>query len=994
MKKFGIVFVFMAVIFTCFSTSAFAADAIYSWAGSMGGTSADRGYSVAVDSSGNVYTTGFFNDTVDFDLGVGTANLTSAGSTDIFISKIDSSGAYVWAKKIGGTSNDEVYSIAVDASGNVYTTGYFTGTADFDPGAGTANLTSTGSSDIFISKLDSSGAYVWAVKIGSAFGDQGNSIAVDTSGNVYTTGFFGSTADFDPGAGTANLTPVGSGDTFISKLDSSGAYVWAKQIGSTSNDQGNSIAVDTSGNVYTTGYFNGTGDFDPDAGTANLTSSDDDIFVSKLDSSGAYVWARKMGGISSDYGNSIAVDSSGNVYTTGFFIDTADFDPGAGTANLTPAGSAEIFISKLDSSGANVRAKQFGNTGNDRAFSIAVDTSDNVYTTGFFEGTVDFDPNAGIVDVISNGGKDIFISKLDSSGLYVWVKQLGGISDEFGYSVAVDASNNVYTEGYFEGTADFDPGAGTANLTSAGSTDIFVLKLISVSAPTISTISASSQTPNTATLTGNITATGGVSSTIRGFDIGLDTSYTMTDITESGSYSTGTYTLNAVDLSCNTVYHYRAYSTNSIGTSTGSDDVFTTQSCPINNTSSSGGYQAVYNYLNLVLTPVKKIPIFEPEIEIEPEIKIVPEPIIPEVKLPKVVVENSKTTGVPAPVETPNISNPTPGKVADDNADVISIFETPIVKMLISVVPVMGIVLSSTASIAISMFASPLSMSEIFLIPMRLWALLMTALGLKKRNLPWGTVYDSVTKQPIDPAYVVLYDSEGKEVADSITDLDGRYGFLVGPGTYHIVASKTHYRFPSAKLRDNSTDELYNNLYFGSDIVVEKEGDVISVNIPLDAEGFDWNEFTKKEGKLTQFYSDRYKIITYISNILFIFGLVVAIIAAIVAPVNYNFGILILYIILFILRHTILKIKPQGVVLDKLTDTPISFAIVRVYSRASNREVIHKVTDRTGKYYCLIPNGEYYATVERKNSDGTYTKVYTGDSVIVTNGYFKDKFVV
>ena len=338
MKKFGIVFVFMAVIFTCFSTSAFAADAIYSWAGSMGGTSADRGYSVAVDSSGNVYTTGFFNDTVDFDLGVGTANLTSAGSTDIFISKIDSSGAYVWAKKIGGTSNDEVYSIAVDASGNVYTTGYFTGTVDFDPGAGTANLTSTGSSDIFISKLDSSGAYVWAVKIGSAFGDQGNSIAVDTSGNVYTTGFFGSTADFDPGAGTANLTPVGSGDTFISKLDSSGAYVWAKQIGSTSNDQGNSIAVDTSGNVYTTGYFNGTGDFDPDAGTANLTSSDDDIFVSKLDSSGAYVWARKMGGISSDYGNSIAVDTSGNVYTTGFFIDTADFDPGAGTSNLTPAG--------------------------------------------------------------------------------------------------------------------------------------------------------------------------------------------------------------------------------------------------------------------------------------------------------------------------------------------------------------------------------------------------------------------------------------------------------------------------------------------------------------------------------------------------------------------------------------------------------------------------------------------------------------------------------
>ncbi len=385
----------------------------YAWAKRMGGTGGDVARSVVVDASGNVYTTGAFNGTVDFDPGAGTANLTSAGVDDVFVSKLDASGNYLWAKRMGGTGSDVARSVVVDASGNVYTTGAFNGTVDFDPGAGTANLTSAGGEDIFVSKLNASGNHLWAKRMGGTTGEAGYGIAVDASGNVYTTGYFLGTADFDPGAGTANLTSAGVDDVFVSKLDASGNYLWAKGMGGTSIDIGYGIAVDASGNVYTTGSFNGTVDFDPGAGTANLTSAGgDDVFVSKLNASGNYLWAKRMGGTSIDIGYGIAVDASGNVYTTGSFIGTVDFDPGAGTANLTSAGGEDIFVSKLDASGNHLWAKRMGGTSVDIGYGIAVDAAGNVYTTGYFFFTVDFDPGASTANLISAGIGDIFVSKL------------------------------------------------------------------------------------------------------------------------------------------------------------------------------------------------------------------------------------------------------------------------------------------------------------------------------------------------------------------------------------------------------------------------------------------------------------------------------------------------------------------------------------------------------------------------------------------------------
>jgi len=178
-----------------------------------------------------------------------------------------------------------------------------------------------------------------------SIGGLGNSGAIDASGNVYTTGSFAGTVDFDPGSGVSNLTSSGGNDIFIQKLDANGNFIWVKQLGGISNDAGYSITTDASGNVYITGYFS------LNLGGGISSNGGYDIFIAKLDSNGNIVWIKSMGGTSSDYGESITTDASGNVYTTGFFYNTVDFNPGSGVSNLVSNGGYDIFIQKLDANG-------------------------------------------------------------------------------------------------------------------------------------------------------------------------------------------------------------------------------------------------------------------------------------------------------------------------------------------------------------------------------------------------------------------------------------------------------------------------------------------------------------------------------------------------------------------------------------------------------------------------------------------------------------------
>jgi len=454
------------------------------WAGQFGTSNRDVGWDIAVDSSGNVYTTGYFHGTVDFDPGSGVTNLVSSGAQDVFVTKMSSSGVLQWAKSFGGTETDEGNSVSVDASGNVYISGWFSATVDFDPGSGTNNLTSAGGFDAFVMKLNTSGAFAWAARFGATADDYSFGLALDSSGNPHTTGWFRGTVDFDPGTGVSNLvsTPFSGGgssdDAYVLKLSSSGAFVWAKSFGGADNGTGYSVDVDGSGNVYTVGTLYGTVDFDPGAGTSNLTSAGEiDVFVSKLDSSGSFVWAKSFGGTLDDYGYWVGVDGSGNVYTGGSFRGTADFDPGVGTSNLASAGETDMFVSKLDSTGSLAWAKRLGSTGPDIVQTLAVDNSGNVTIAGYFVGTVDFDPNAGTSNLTAVDGYDAFISRWNTSGSLVWVRGIGGTESETVLAVALDSADNVYVTGEYLQTVDFDPGSGTDNLTALSGFDVFVLKL-------------------------------------------------------------------------------------------------------------------------------------------------------------------------------------------------------------------------------------------------------------------------------------------------------------------------------------------------------------------------------------------------------------------------------------------------------------------------------------------------------------------------------------
>ena len=388
-----------------------------------------------------------------------------------------------WAKSMGRNGYDKGIAITIDASGNIYTTGFFENTTDFDPGPGIFNLTSNGGYDIFIQKLDSSGNFVWAKSMGGSYYEQGESIDIDSSGNIYTTGYFQDTVDFDPGLSVFNLISNGNSDIFILKLDSSGNFIWAKSMGGSGTDFARSITTDAIGNIYTAGNFAQTVDFDPGNGIYNLTAWSNTTnagFIQKLDNNGNFVWVKSIGGDGLGYVYniwSITTDINDNIYTTGKFIGTVDFDPGSGVYNLTCNGGDDVFIYKLDSNGNFIWAKSFGNSSNsEHVKCINTDLSGNVYTTGFFTNTTDFDPGSGIFNLTSNGPSDTFILKLDSNGNFVWAKSFNGINSNSGYSISTDINNNIYTTGDFQGTVDFDPGIGVHNITAINA-DCFISKL-------------------------------------------------------------------------------------------------------------------------------------------------------------------------------------------------------------------------------------------------------------------------------------------------------------------------------------------------------------------------------------------------------------------------------------------------------------------------------------------------------------------------------------
>ncbi len=394
------------------------ANGNFIWVKQMGGPLAS-GISNSIDrmANGDLYIAGSYSATIDFDPGAGVTNSTSAGSNDIFVAKYDSNGNLIWVKSIGGGGSEASSSMKVDAFGNSYITGGYSGALDFDPNPfSSAIQTTAGFSDVFVLKLDLNGNYAWAKSMGGPFYDSGISINIDMLGNVLTTGYFAGSADFDPSPSTTfSLTDNGNNSTFISKLDANGDYVAAYGLISTASSYviGQSLITDNSGNIYITGILNGSADFNPDISFASIDTSAgaNDVFVSKLSSTGNFLWAKIMGGASIEVPYSITLDQDNNVYTTGNFQGSSDFDPNGGVYNLTSLGGNDIFISKLDPFGNFLCAGSMGGIGNDIGRSIHIDAIGNIHNSGNYEAVCDFDPTPGTFTVSATGTSEIYLSK-------------------------------------------------------------------------------------------------------------------------------------------------------------------------------------------------------------------------------------------------------------------------------------------------------------------------------------------------------------------------------------------------------------------------------------------------------------------------------------------------------------------------------------------------------------------------------------------------------
>jgi hypothetical protein len=274
-------------------------------------------------------------------------------SPDGYLASFDVDGSFRWSGSISGSQAKAVSDVAVDDAGNVVATGHYVGTVDFNPRKAHADAVAL-TQQAFVLKWTALGGFDWMGGLGGAGTTYGTAVTADRAGNVYTTGAFSDIADFDPGAGTIPLTAPASGQVFLSKLDSAGAFAGAVAMGgSTAVGVGpGDVAVDKGQNVYLTGRFSGTQDFDPLFGTTNLTSAGaNDVFVSKLDSGGALVFARRMGGATEDAGLGLVLDRAGDILVGGAFTGTADFATIGPALNLASAGDEDGFVMRLDGDG-------------------------------------------------------------------------------------------------------------------------------------------------------------------------------------------------------------------------------------------------------------------------------------------------------------------------------------------------------------------------------------------------------------------------------------------------------------------------------------------------------------------------------------------------------------------------------------------------------------------------------------------------------------------
>lgn len=461
----------------------------WEWAVSAGAAGYDYCYSIATAPDGSSYATGYFQGTVDFDPGPGTHWLSAQGGNGIYLLKLNDNGEFLWAKGIGGPGYKAGSALALDAYGNIYMVGLFSGTIDADPGMGTTVLTSTGTQNSFITKFSADGDLVWAKALQGPESNNAADIVIGNSGtgNIYISGNFSGTVDFDPGPEAFTLTTVGNNDTYVMKIDTAGTLIWSKSFGGLDGVYCRGMAIDPTGegSIYCTGYFEGTADMDPDTTTTlPLTSAGNyDMFITKLTSAGNLVWAKRIGGAGFDKSMAITADIHGShgVYITGAFQGTVDFEPGSEVATLTSVGDFDIFTAKFNDGGGLLWARRSGGPSYEYGMDILVDPTANgdVITVGYFNATADLNPDpASQYNLTSAGNNDLFVQRLSSSGDFKYALGAGGFAPDVALATTIDGEGNILVAGsFFSPEITFGATTLTNAIDFATTGDIFIAKL-------------------------------------------------------------------------------------------------------------------------------------------------------------------------------------------------------------------------------------------------------------------------------------------------------------------------------------------------------------------------------------------------------------------------------------------------------------------------------------------------------------------------------------
>jgi len=475
---------FLSTLLLCLSFQLLQAQDL-KWALSGGGTGYERFQAIEIDAFGDIYASGFFENSFDIDPGPNQQLITSQGGTDIITCKYSRTGNLIWYAIQGGPGNDYPRGISLDPQGNVYVVGEFSDSTDFDPDPqNSLYRQSNGNQDAFLTKLDPSGQLVWAKTFGGIGLDRALSVAYNPAGTIHIGGQFSRSVDFDP---SPTSSSSGTGDLgeniFISTFDNRGNFLWSHQFVSNNNssrlERAYQLKVDNQNELVIVGSFAGTIDFDPSpSNTVNLTSSGgEDGFILKMTSSGLFVWANQTSGAgsSSCFNTCLQLDEFDNIHIGGFFTGTVDFNPNP-SINLSKSsnGSRDMFISRMGTNGQlkwNVTA---GGNSSEVVANMVIDRDGFVYATGYHYSGFDADPSSSVATVPNNGDADAYFWELDTSGNYISAYSFGSSGYDISTAIAYDDRKDIFLAGAFSNTVDFDPQSGIQTQTSNGDKDYFI----------------------------------------------------------------------------------------------------------------------------------------------------------------------------------------------------------------------------------------------------------------------------------------------------------------------------------------------------------------------------------------------------------------------------------------------------------------------------------------------------------------------------------------